>query len=99
MSAKSSNSMVVTLTTNQLQDLMEKTVSRAIENRLNSLQEEKFLTVNEVSEKYKVSRTTLYLWRKKGYINFCTSGGKSVLFKDSEIRKFIEAGSPKKGGE
>ena len=65
----------------------------AFENCKPSLNGEKYLTDKEVSEKLKVSRRTLQDYRNQGRIAYIQLGGK-ILYKESEVLKWLEQNSP-----
>lgn len=52
---------------------------------------DEYLTVKEVSERFRVSIPTLHRWAKTGYLVPCEFGGKR-LYKLSEIEKEISHG-------
>lgn len=55
-----------------------------------TLNGERFLTDQEVSERLKVSRRTLQDYRTTGKIPYIQLGGK-VLYRESDIQKMLEA--------
>lgn len=55
-------------------------------------EDEKLLTTNEVKNLLHVSTTTLYQWKRTGYLTPLKVGLK-YLYKQSEIKKLIEQGN------
>jgi len=64
-----------------------------IKNQENTTEEKKeeieLLTIKEVCEQFKISRTTLSNWRKKGLIEYIKIG-RNIYFKKSAIMNMIE---------
>lgn len=60
---------------------------------------DKILGVDEVCEKFGVSRTTIYEWRRTGKVP-SHQRGRRVYFKESELLNFRlnDAGNKKEGG-
>jgi len=48
---------------------------------------EKFITLNELSEKLKLSRSTIDVWRREG-LPF-TKMGRNIRFDEAEVMKWI----------
>lgn len=52
---------------------------------------QKLLTTSEVAYRLRVTRETLWRWRKEGKIKAVSTGGK-LLYTEDEIKRFISDG-------
>jgi len=52
---------------------------------------EKLYTAQEVAEYFKVKVTTVWLWFRKGKLNYVMIGGKKMV-KESQLQEFVNGG-------
>ena len=70
-------------------DLKEFALELLAEREKSSTQSDKYLTIAETSEKYGISKTTLWRWSKEGYLPKHKLGGKS-FYRESDIIKLLD---------
>ncbi|MBO4664479.1 MAG: helix-turn-helix domain-containing protein [Bacteroidaceae bacterium] len=81
------NKFIIYLET-KIQELFDKKLSEIKEFIMKSKDEEKYLTVNEVVEKYHISKTTLWRMAKGNYIIPLKMGSRN-LYCETELKKII----------
>lgn len=70
-------------------DELLNSVREAFENNTPTLNGERYLTNNEVSDMLHISQRTLQDWRDNGRIAYLQISGK-VLYKEGDVRKLLE---------
>lgn len=70
-------------------DELLNSVREAFENNTPTLNGERYLTNNEVSDMLHISQRTLQDWRDNGRIAYIQISGK-VLYKESDVKKLLE---------
>ena len=85
-------SNIFNLTSDQFEFLAEKITMKVVsilkDERQDKRREEELLTINEVVEKYNVSRSTLQRWEKLEYL-LPVRLGKKVLYRTEDIKSAI----------
>jgi len=85
-------SNIFNLTSDQFEFLAEKIAMKVVsilkDERQDKRREEELLTINEVVEKYNVSRSTLQRWEKLEYL-LPVRLGKKVLYRTEDIKSAI----------
>lgn len=79
--------IITTLTAEELCKFIQKSVETAISNSLKlpkPPQQDKYLTINQISELLNISLPTIWSYRKKGLLPFRRIG-KRVLFSRAEV--------------
>lgn len=71
-----------------LDELLD-SVKEAFENNLPTLNGERYLTNNDVSDMLHISQRTLQDWRDNGRIAYIQISGK-VLYKESDVMRLLE---------
>lgn len=71
-----------------LDELLD-TIKSTLKDRTPTLNGERYLTNNDVSEKLHISQRTLQDWRDTGRIAFIQISGK-ILYKESDVWKVLE---------
>lgn len=66
-------------------------VKEALKNKSPILNDERYLTNNDVANMLHISLRTLQDWRDNGRIAYIQISGK-VLYKESDVRKLLEEG-------
>lgn len=72
-------------------DLKEFALELLAEREKSSAKSDKYLTIPETTEKYGVSKPSLWRWTKMGYLPKHKLGGK-CFYRESDIIKLIEHG-------
>lgn len=83
---------MVSLTADDLQDLLDSAIDRAKNELLPPLiasSQEKLLTKKEVMKKFGVCDTTLWHWRNKGYLE-AVKVGRSVRYRQSDVERVMK---------
>lgn len=88
MEIKDHKSEDITLFFENLDELLN-SVREAFENNPPTLNGERYLTNNEVSDMLHISQRTLQDWRDTGKIAYIQISGK-VLYKESDVRRLLE---------
>lgn len=88
MEIKDHKSEDITLFFESLDELLN-SVREAFENNPPTLNGERYLTNNEVSDMLHISQRTLQDWRDTGKIAYIQISGK-VLYKESDVRRLLE---------
>jgi len=85
---------IVVTTEEQLQQIVQEAVAKAISNQSIHTKEEdgELISRKRVCELLCISLPTLYRWRRKGFLPAAIYLGNKVLFKKIEILKIIEDG-------
>lgn len=82
----------ITVNALDLRDFVLSLISERDEEKRKSIPApETYLTQDEVSEKLRVDKSTLWRWDKIGYLNKCRVGGK-VRYRQSEVEKLMTGG-------
>lgn len=85
-------SNIFNLTSDQFEFLAEKIAMKVVsilkDEKQDKRSEEELLTINEVVEKYNVSRSTLQRWEKLEYL-LPVRLGKKVLYRTEDIKSAI----------
>lgn len=76
-------------TDEQLEAYSTNLINKMISLKEQAAPEEEYVTMDEVSSKLQVTKTTLWRWAKVGYLNPIKVGGKS-FYKSSDINKLME---------
>ena len=85
-----SNSVTLhVFTDEQLEAYSTNLINKIISLKEQVAPEEEYVTMDEVSSKLQVTKTTLWRWAKVGYLNPIKVGGKS-FYKSSDINKLME---------
>ena len=85
-----SNSVTLhVFTDEQLEAYSTNLINKMISLKEQVAPEEEYVTMDEVSSKLQVTKTTLWRWAKVGYLNPIKVGGKS-FYKSSDINKLME---------
>lgn len=80
----------------KLEDLVEfhrevlSDVKRRLETQISENSQERYLTIKQVCSFLSVDASTLWRWRKRGYLNSVVIGGKR-LYRASDVRRMIDA--------
>ena len=85
------NGIMVVLSADDLQDLLDSAVDRAKSELLPQLvrnAEEDLLTKKQVMKKFKVCDTTLWHWRNNGYLE-AVKLGRKVLYRRKDVERVI----------
>lgn len=88
MEIKDYKSEDITLFFENLDELLN-SIKEAFENNPPSLNGERYLTNNEVSDILHISQRTLQDWRDTGKVAYIQISGK-VLYKESDINRLLE---------
>lgn len=83
---------MVSLTADDLQDLLDSAIDRAKNELLPPLiasSHEQLLTKKEVMKKFGVCDTTLWHWRNKGYLE-AVKVGRSVRYRQSDVERVMK---------
>lgn len=88
MEIKDYKSEDITLFFENFDELLN-SVKETFKNNSPTLNGERFLTNNDVSDMLHISQRTLQDWRDNGRIAYIQIGGK-VLYKESDVRRLLE---------
>lgn len=88
MEIKDYKSEDITLFFENIDELLN-SVKEAFENNPSTLNGERYLTNNDVSNMLHISQRTLQDWRDTGKIGYIQISGK-VLYKEGDVRRLLE---------
>ena len=83
----------VILTENQIEKIVNDAVERCFDRLSENLikkEEDNCISINEVSKKYSLSRTTLWRWEKLGYLRPKRLGRK-IFYSEEEIQDCLNS--------
>jgi len=88
------NASLVVFTTKQIQDLIKLTVEQTTAKLLAELDhsnQDTYLSVKTVCDKFSINKSTLYRWTKEEYVPVHKVGGRR-LYRLDEIKSIIDKG-------